>query len=173
MFDNTLFDKNLFDRQEAAVSSDFDIFSYGNTIADFDITYNLEISLSGNSGGIAGVDAEEVLTIQFPTPLVISITATSKVELFRFGNTDISFIYLDDIQLAPGEEITIDTDLLIVLFGDTHDVSSITADSVFFELGPGANDLIFYPEYDNYPDLYTEPSGNELDISIIWQNRWL
>lgn len=169
MFDHTIFNKNSFDRYEAPVSSDFIISAYGNAIADFLITYDLTILLDGNDGGIS----EESTYFELVTPLIISITSTSKVEISQFGNIDISYIYLEDITLAPGEEITIDTDLLIVLINGTHDVSSVTVDSAFFELGPGSNNLIFYPEYDNYPDLYNDPTGNELDISLIWQNRWL
>lgn len=169
MFDHTLFNKNSFDRYEAPVSSDFIISSYGNAIADFLITYNLTISLDGNDGGIS----EESTYFELITPLIISITSTSRAEVSRLGNTDISFIYLEDITLAPGEEITIDTDLLTVLINGVHDVSAITIDSTFFELGPGSNNLIFYPEYDNYPDPYSDPLGSELDISLIWQNRWL
>lgn len=172
MFDHILFDKNAFDGHETAVSSDFIISSYGNMIADFDITYNLEISIGG-SGGVGGQNAEEFLDLELLTPLFISLVGASKIEVIQLGNTDISYIYLEGLDLAPGEEIVIDTDLLITIINGIYDVSGITSDSVFFELGPGINELIFYPEYDNYPEFYSDPLGNELDISLIWQNRWL
>lgn len=173
MFDHASFNKTIFDRQETAVSSDFPISAYGGVIADFLITYNLEIVLGGNIGDIAGTSVENELVFDIITPLIISLIGASKIELSKLGNTDVSYVYLENITIAPGEEIIIDTDLLTVLLNGTHDVSAITADSVFFELGPGLNDLIFYPEYDNYPDLYSEPTGNELDINLIWQTRWL
>lgn len=173
MFDHISFDKNSFDKPEMAPSSDFIISSYGNVTVDFEITYDLEIVIADNFGGIAGIDSEEDLNFELITPLLISIIAASKLEVSRFGNTDVSYIYLEDITLAPGEEIIIDTDLLTVFLNGVYDVSAITPESTFFELGPGSNDLLFYPEYNNYPNPSVDPSGNELDINLIWQNRWL
>ena len=58
MFDHFSFNKDSFDTQEESVSSDFPILAYGNAIADFLITYNLEIALDGNAGDIAGISSE-------------------------------------------------------------------------------------------------------------------
>ena len=57
---------------------------------------------------------------------------------------------------------TIDTDLLQVLFGSIEDVSAVTSDSVFFELNPGENEI-----------LISTDSVTTLDVTAIWQNRWL
>ncbi len=82
--------------------------------------------------------------------------------LRRLGALNESLLELDGINLSPGEEVTIDTDLLSVFFGFVEDVSSITSDSVFFDLYPGENVLTI------------ETDTNEpLVVTAIWNNRWL
>ena len=71
-------------------------------------------------------------------------------------------IELIGLNLMPGESVTIDTDLLQVLLGAVEDVSSVTAESVFFELNPGLNDITVSTDVDG-----------QIDVTAIWQNRWL
>ena len=83
---------------------------------------------------------------------------------------EVSVLDLRNISLLPGETITIDTDSMVVLFGLVHDVSSLTSDSEFFELDKGTNELRFDWTYEANPNPIPE---NELEVTIIWQNRWL
>lgn len=95
-------------------------------------------------------------------PLSIPLKGSGEMILRRIGARNENVIELIDINLLPGETIIIDTDLLQVWFGIREDVSAITPESVFFELFPGDNELTV--------DTDTE---EKLDITTIWQNRWL
>ena len=95
-------------------------------------------------------------------PLVISQRGEGVVTLRRIGGLNENFIELIDINLLPGQTITIDTDLLQVLLGSVEDVSAVTTESVFFELNPGENEIIINSD-----------SGDTMDVITIWQNRWL
>ena len=95
-------------------------------------------------------------------PLTISMDGTSSFLLRRLGGLNENIFELDGIILLPGEEVTIDTDLLSVFFGFRQDVSSVTTDSVFFELSPGENDIMIETD-----------AGEAMTVTAIWQNRWL
>jgi len=103
--------------------------------------------------------------------LNIQITGTGTLTLDKLypgnesggtGDDTTGTFELNSIELLAGEEVVIDTDLLTVVFGNRHDVSSITPESTFFELNPGSNNLIF--------DTYGSQS---LKVTIEWRNRWL
>lgn len=59
------------------------------------------------------------------------------LDVFNIGNIQTEIINLRGLSLLPNETITIDTDSMIVLFGLEHDVSSLSNDSVFFNLNEG------------------------------------
>lgn len=101
-------------------------------------------------------------TVTFPMPIVMNITGFGEMTLRRLSAIDESILELININLLPGEVVTIDTDLLQVLFGSIEDVSAVTSDSVFFELNPGENEI-----------LISTDSVTTLDVTAIWQNRWL
>ena len=98
----------------------------------------------------------------YPMPIAIGITGFGEMTLRRLSAIDESILELININLFPGEVVTIDTDLLQVLFGSIEDVSAVTSDSVFFELNPGENEI-----------LISTDSVTTLDVTAIWQNRWL
>lgn len=98
----------------------------------------------------------------FELPLTINMDGTSSFILRRLGALNENIFELDGINLLPGEEVTIDTDLLSVFFGFRQDVSSVTTDSVFFELSPGENDIMIETD-----------AGEVMTVTAIWQNRWL
>lgn len=162
MFDHNLFDKNGFD-SNVPDSSDPIFYSYGGMRVNFLIESPLTIIFDGNSDLNSSFD--------LCTTLDISIYASSDFSVIGIGDTVLLVIHLENITLLPNEEITIDTDLLTVLFGSEYDVSSITNDSKFFELGPGRNILSFYAEFEGVPPL--PAFDNELDVTVIWENRWL
>lgn len=101
-------------------------------------------------------------TVTFPIPMAMDIMGFGEMPLRRLSAIDESILELIDINLLPGEVVTIDTDLLQVLFGSIEDVSAVTSDSVFFELNPGENEI-----------LISTDSVTTLDVTAIWQNRWL
>ena len=101
-------------------------------------------------------------TVNFPMPIAMGITGFGEMTLRRLSAIDESILELININLLPGEVVTIDTDLLQVLFGSIEDVSAVTSDSVFFELNPGENEI-----------LISTDSVTTLDVTAIWQNRWL
>ena len=101
-------------------------------------------------------------TVTFPMPMVMDITGFGEMTLRRLSAIDESILELININLLPGKVVTIDTDLLQVLFGSIEDVSAVTSDSVFFELNPGENEI-----------LISTDSVTTLDVTAIWQNRWL
>jgi len=68
-----------------------------------------------------------------------------------------------NLNLAPGDELIIDTDVLEVLFNGVPDADFVTGDSEFFQLRPGRNRIIFMDG----------ETARELSVSIVWSNRWL
>lgn len=95
-------------------------------------------------------------------PLSATLSGGGILTLRRLGALSENVIELIDIDFLPGETITIDTDLLQVLFGSVEDVSAITRESVFFELNPGENEIVIETD-----------SDSPMQITAIWQNRWL
>lgn len=95
-------------------------------------------------------------------PLNVALQGQGNLALRRLGGLNENAIELIGINLLPGETITIDTDLLQVLVGLTEDVSSVTTESVFFELNPGENEIIIDADVDG-----------AMEVVAIWQNRWL
>lgn len=95
-------------------------------------------------------------------PIGMNIQGQGELMLRRLSALNENILELDGINLLPGESVTIDTDLLQVLFGAKEDVSSVTNDSIFFELNPGENEVTISVDSDTL-----------LDVVAIWQNRWL
>lgn len=95
-------------------------------------------------------------------PISINLVGSSELTLRRLSATNVNTLELIDINLLPGDTVTIDTDLLQVLFGKIEDVSSVTSDSIFFELNPGENEITISTD-----------SDTTLEVTAIWQNRWL
>ena len=124
--------------------------------------FNLPIVMgTGMIGHLQGA-GEMSTQIRLNLPLAILQQGEGALILRRLGALNENIISLINMDLLPGETITIDTDLLQVLFGSTEDVSSITTDSIFFELNPGENEITFDMD-----------SNTTLDVIVIWQNRWL
>ena len=70
---------------------------------------------------------------------------------------------LQNLNLKPGDELIIDTDVLEVLFNGIPDQDFVSSDSEFFQLYPGNNKIIFMDG----------ETGRKLSVSIVWANRWL
>lgn len=112
-------------------------------------------------GGLRGSGGMS-LPIALELPLTISLQGQGSLVPQRLGALNENVIALMGINLLPGETLTIDTDLLQVLIGSIEDVSSITNDSVFFELNPGENEIVIDVD-----------SDTTMGVVAVWQNRWL
>src|SRR5574344_875375 len=101
----------------------------------------------------------KVNTIAFQLPIALYVGGKGEFILRRIGAFNENVIELIGIDFKPGDTITIDTDLLQVLFGPIEDVSSVTTDSEFFELNPGENEIIIDMD-----------ALSDMDVTAIWQN---
>jgi hypothetical protein len=77
---------------------------------------------------------------------------------------DMDILELNDISLEPGQTLVIDTDNFNVFKDGVLSVDSVTSDSIFIQLLPGENEIDFQTD---------EVENKELDVTFIWQNRWL
>lgn len=187
MFDKSLFNKTGFDNLDPGNLDNLPVAFFGTgSIGQYLLEIHTPIggdspvSMYGDSIMIPLIEIEVYFDIDIAgegnlyspmiliMPMPINFSGVGNIEVFRFGETGISLIHLKDILLAPGETITIDTDSMIVLFGETHDVSSMTIGSNFFQLGVGRNNIGFSIVRDG-AGLYPY----ELEVNAIWQNRWL
>lgn len=193
MFDRLKFDKTRFDREVKENTLDnmevgmFSVSSELDTNAVVIVPFNND-GISSDSGmksyplvletnsvpsfdsdsGIRGKEPGGDFKLILVLPLTIRLGNVSRLELLRLGDTNINIIEFNDINLLPGQSITIDTDLMVVLFGLDHDVSHITDDSVFFQLDDGKNELKFEYSFVTNPEVM-----EHLNVSVLWQNRWL
>ena len=118
----------------------------------------LGTAIIGEMHGTGGLSPQVRLSL----PLDILQEGQGGFVLRRLGALNENVIELININLLPGETITIDTDLMQVLFGAIEDVSSITTDSIFFELNPGENEIVIDAD-----------SDTTMEVVALWQNRWL
>ncbi|MGL5255377.1 MAG: phage distal tail protein [Brevinema sp.] len=128
---------------------------HGSTSCELVIKTPIDIL---NFVGMSGYENSIVLLLA----LTSIINGNGDFSLRRLGALNENIFELDGINLLPGERVIIDTDLLSVYFGYRQDVSSVTTDSVFFELSPGENDVVIETD-----------AGEEINVTAIWQNRWL
>ena len=70
---------------------------------------------------------------------------------------------LANLDFKPGDTITIDTETLDVFINDEPDVDCWVTGSDFFKLGRGVNTLTFYDDV----------SERDLEVTVIWADRWL
>lgn len=185
----SLFDKIRFDRE---VIDDplkkFRMFSSGDM--EVEPVFYTPVTTDADVGGEGGLEVAPIFITPVPDPelesegglevpefaLVLELTirmgGDSDFSVYPVGDLDVSVIDLRDIELAPLDTVTIDTDLMVVLFGTVHDVSALTIDSEFFWLGVGDNKLIF--DWDYQDETPPDPlPDDELDITIIYENRYL
>ena len=189
MFDRLIFDSGRFDRE---TNDKYEGQAHGagelNTLVE--MIYNIDIIIDGASTFFALMAPHAIIEssgeIIEGNPgwqagnggLELILVMEYDVDFFNAGDLDVvnigdiqtEIINLRGISLLPNGTITIDTDSMIVLFGLTHDVSSLSNDSVFFNLNEGTNEIKFIIGYESVPSPIPE---NELETTIIWQNRWL
>ena len=189
MFDRLIFDSGRFDRE---TNGNYEGQAHGagelNTIVE--IIYAIDIIIDGASTFFALMAPHAIiksggeivegnpglqegnggLELTLVMEYDVDFFCVGDLDVFNIGDIQTEIINLRDLSLLPNETITIDTDLMIVLFGLEHDVSSLSNDSVFFNLNEGINEIKFIIGYESVPSPIPE---NELETTIIWQNRWL
>lgn len=190
MFDHFIFDSGKFDR-ETNDKYEGRIYGDGQLICNPEFVYSINtftlygksslfgllafgVIIQDSKGEIIEGESEQngngglELTLVMVTD--INFVGTGILDIFNFGDIITDVLYLREISLLPNQTITIDTDSMTVLFGVEHDVSSLTNESTFFVLNEGNNELKFEITYEIPPNPMPE---NELETTIIWQNRWL
>lgn len=180
MFDRLIFDSGKFDR-ETNDGYEGRIHGGGELVCSPEMIQNLNIILDGSAtffmvfGAVAYItgNAGEIYNgenLVLVMEIDVNLSGAGDFDIFNIGDIVTDILKLNGIALLPGETVTIDTDTMTVLFGLEHDVSSLTNESVFFNLNEGQNELKFIIGYENVPSPIPE---NELETTIIWQNRWL
>ena len=91
------------------------------------------------------------------------IVITGEIKCAPIFEPGAAKLELQNLNLKPGQELIIDTDVLEVLLGGVPDVDFVTGDSEFFQLRPGPNRVIFMDG----------ETKRELSVTIVWSNRWL
>ena len=184
MFDRFIFDSGRFDRESNNKYEGY-IHGEGNAFCEPTMIYNFipfifagkgsalgvlapYAYITGNNGEIIGANGK--LELELVMEWDVDIFGEGKIDSLNIGDIKTNIIYLKGISLEPDQTITIDTDSMTVLFGVNHDVSSLTDESIFFELNEGTNELKFEISYEIQPNPLP---ANELDTTLIWQNRWL
>lgn len=93
----------------------------------------------------------------------VDMTAVFTVEAASLRLDETEEFSLNDVNLFPGDTLIIDTDQLDIWVNGEMDVESWVSGGVFFQLKPGGNII----------QVYTSPSGVELEITIQWSDRYL
>jgi hypothetical protein len=123
-------------------------------------TPTLRSYLSGLVEGKASLSVNNRLHLRLN--LSPKIDGSGTLEPHRLGSLNTDELEFNNLNLASGQVLTIDSDELNVLVGNVLDVSSVTSESIFFNLQPGGNELTF-----------TYNGNASLTVTFLWQNRWL
>ena len=93
--------------------------------------------------------------------------ANAGMELTSFvtgANTfGLAYLKLIGINLAPEQELVIDTDKMTVEINGQNKIMYLTSDSDFFKLKPGEN-IIQYTD---------NVASRNLQTKVLWKDRWL
>lgn len=105
---------------------------------------------------------ESVLGLKMPIGDV-SIYVVTTVSAPALKNNVTEEFNLENILLAPGDTLIIDTDLLEIQLNDENMLESWVTGGVFFQLKPGTNII----------QIDTNPAACDLYVTIIWADRYL
>ena len=111
---------------------------------------------------LKGAIADDLMRTHVPITN-LEIVAHGTVQSVSIVGLGGAALTLENINLAPGQELVIDTDTMEIFVDGAEDVSSITYDSEFFQLLPGENYLVFRDG----------ESGRTLSVGLIFSARWL
>jgi hypothetical protein len=128
----------------------------GNLISPIVMKTAMAAALSG--GGDMSLDERFKLLLN----LSGNLSGSGDMQLRRIGALNSDVLEFEGLNLQPGQTMIIDTDELNVFIDNIQDVSSVTSDSVFFQLEPGENEISFATD-----------GETDLAATFVWQHRWL
>lgn len=128
----------------------------GNLASPLTLRIYLGSAMSGN-GDMLG-DNKFKLELPFSS----NFNGAGALELRRIGALNSDTLEFENLNLQPGQTLIVDSDELNVFIDNVLDVSSVTSDSVFFQLQPGENEITFVSK-----------DNPNLTVTLVWQNRWL
>lgn len=120
----------------------------------------LIMPIDANLNGTSTMNVDDQFKMEMPIGSDMSGAGT--ISSARIGETNSDTIEFTGLGLKSGQTLIIDTDELDVYINNILNVSSVTSDSVFFQLKPGENELTI-----------KSADNPNLAVTIIWQNRWL
>lgn len=116
----------------------------------------LELAPFSGTGGMG------VSTVNLPLSLIMPFIGSGTATLRRLSELNEVAIELDGINLLPGKELIIDSELLNVYIDGVYDVSALTNESDFIEFEPGEQEI----------KIEMSPSQS-IHATLIVSNRWL
>ena len=93
----------------------------------------------------------------------VSIYVVTTVSAPAMKNDVTEEFNLENVLLAPGDTLIIDTDVLEIQLDDENMLESWVTGGVFFQLKPGTNIIQFG----------TNPTTCNLQVTVIWADRYL
>lgn len=103
------------------------------------------------------------------TPMIIKYSESKndtpiKITTFAGGKLGAEkYIILENMALKPGDELIIDTCKMLITINGKNAMKYLTADSEFFNLLPGNNEIQYYDE----------SIIRDIMVDITWKDRWL
>ena len=142
----------LVDIGEAVLSAEYS--------TDSDLLY-IKVPIDGVDLA-AEFNVEAVLKAMVPLGDV-EINVVTDVVAPSLKNDETEEFSLENVLLAPGDTMIIDTDKLEIQVNDENLLESWVSGGVFFQLKPGTNIIQFY----------TKPTNCQLTITVFWADRYL
>ena len=93
----------------------------------------------------------------------VSIYVVTSVSVPALKNDVTEEFNLENVLLAPGDTLIIDTDMLEIQMNDVNMLESWVTGGVFFQMKPGTNIIQFD----------TNPTACNLQVTVIWADRYL
>lgn len=103
------------------------------------------------------------------TPMIVKYGISTndipmKITSFAGGKLGAEkYIILENMSLKPGDELIIDTCKMLITINGKNSMKYLTADSEFFSLLPGDNEIQYYDE----------SNERNIMVDITWKDRWL
>lgn len=180
-----MFGKTSFNRTKFNLTAPF-LSLYVNMRANFDTDFPRILALvdigEANLSAEYGTDCDllyvmvPIGSVNLPSEFNVEASLEAKVPL---GDVEINVVTdvvapslkndeteefsLENVLLAPGDTMIIDTDKLEIQVNDENLLESWVSGGVFFQLKPGTNIIQFD----------TKPTNCQLTITVFWADRYL
>lgn len=93
-----------------------------------------------------------------------NVEAVTEAKGTKVSIYELSTILIDEINMAAGDVLVIDTEQMSVFLNGVNIVDKLADDSVFFDLKPGLNQITVENIGTGSP---------KTDIKILWKDKWL